>query len=180
MAMASKMSRSIHPPWSREIGVPYSDSDDMEIDEKRKSVKSKSREKKYKHRVVEKSGHPNIQYKNISKRRRKYFSDLYTTLVDSRYLNLFINLKEMGKNFPFGYSWIESLLMFATSFYLTWLLFAVTYYLICYGHGDLEEDNLKKAKNNTWTPCISNIEDFASSFLFSLETQVRERNFVNQ
>ena len=35
-------------------------------------------------RVVEKSGDPNIQYKNISKRRRKYFSDLYTTLVDSR------------------------------------------------------------------------------------------------
>lgn len=33
-------------------------------------------------RVVEKDGDPNIQYKNISKRRRKYFSDLFTTLVD--------------------------------------------------------------------------------------------------
>ena len=42
--------------------------------------------KRYLRRVVEKSGEPNIQYKNISKRRRKYFSDLYTTLVDSRYL----------------------------------------------------------------------------------------------
>lgn len=35
-------------------------------------------------RVVEKDGDANIQYKNISKRRRKYISDLYTTLVDSR------------------------------------------------------------------------------------------------
>ena len=43
------------------------------------------RRKRYLRRVVEKSGEPNIQYKNISKRRRKYFSDLYTTLVDSRY-----------------------------------------------------------------------------------------------
>ena len=41
--------------------------------------------KKQRRRVVDKAGEPNIQYKNISKRRRKYISDLYTTLVDSRY-----------------------------------------------------------------------------------------------
>lgn len=35
-------------------------------------------------RIVEKDGDANIQYKNISKKRRKYISDLYTTLVDSR------------------------------------------------------------------------------------------------
>ena len=36
--------------------------------------------------VVEKSGDPNIQYKNISQRRRRYLDDFYTTLVDSRYV----------------------------------------------------------------------------------------------
>ena len=97
-------------------------------------------------RVVEKSGDPNIQYKNISKRRRKYLSDLFTTLVDS--------------------SWIETLLLFATSFYLTWLIFALIYYIICYQHGDLA-DNLEEG----WKPCVLEIEDFASCFLFSLETQ---------
>ena len=60
--------------------------------------------------------------------------------------------------------------MFATSFYLTWLMFAVIYYIICYAHGDLEERNMK---NETWIPCVLEIKDFASCFLFSLETQVR-------
>jgi hypothetical protein len=75
-------------------------------------------------RVVEKDGDPNIQYKNISKRRRKYISDLFTTLVDM--------------------TWSESLFMFMGSFYLTWLLFALVYYVICYVHGDLEEAHLPK------------------------------------
>lgn len=37
-----------------------------------------------KRRVVEKNGDTNVQYKNISERRRRYISDFYTTLVDSR------------------------------------------------------------------------------------------------
>jgi hypothetical protein len=39
--------------------------------------------------IVEKSGDPNIQYKNISQRRRRYLDDFYTTLVDSRYVCLY-------------------------------------------------------------------------------------------
>ena len=63
------------------------------------NVKSKSTRVSQKCRVVDKSGYPNIQYKNISKRRRKYFSDLFTTLVDSRYLqfmrlNCLLDLKK--------------------------------------------------------------------------------------
>ena len=61
------------------------------------------------------------------------------------------------------------LLLFATSFYFTWLFFAVIYYIICYSHGDLE---LKSDNNVTQTPCVLELTDFASSFLFSLETQV--------
>ena len=101
-----------------------------------------------KRRVVEKSGDPNIQYKNISKRRRKYLSDLFTTLVDS--------------------VWWQTLLLFAMSFYLTWLLFALIYFTICYHHGDFLEANIQ---DENFRPCVLEIEDFASCFLFSLETQ---------
>lgn len=106
-----------------------------------------------KRRVVEKNGDCNVQYKNISKRRRRYLTDIYTTLVDS--------------------SWSESLLLFALSFYVTWLTFAFLYYLICYLHGDLEPEHLPGTPQETsgWKPCVLEFENFASSFLFSLETQ---------
>ncbi len=64
------------------------------------------------------------------------------------------------------------MLLFALSFYFTWLGFAAIYYLICYVHGDLEEANLPANQSESgWSPCVLEIEDFASCFLFSLETQ---------
>ena len=48
--------------------------------------KKGSTRRKKRRRVVEKDGSTNIQYKNISKRRRRYLDDFYTTLVDSRYV----------------------------------------------------------------------------------------------
>ena len=84
-------------PWTREVGVThtseheYTDSENEEksVMARLMNVKSKSARVSQKCRVVDKSGYPNIQYKNISKRRRKYFSDLFTTLVDSRYLQFY-------------------------------------------------------------------------------------------
>ena len=73
-------------------------------------------------RVCEKNGDANVSYKNISEKRRRYVSDIYTTLVDS--------------------SWSTSLFLFATSFYMTWLIYAVLYYFICYWHGDFEPDHM--------------------------------------
>ena len=99
-------------------------------------------------RVVMKGGESSIRYKNISKKRRKYFSDLYTTLLDT--------------------SWFFCVLLFTASFYLSWLMFAIIYFLISYLHGDLSEENLS---NPNWTPCIKEVDGFSSSFLFSLETQ---------
>merc|ERR1719348_206743 len=69
-----------------------------------------------KKRVVLKDGFTNVTYKNISKKRRRYISDLYTTLLDS--------------------SWSWCFVMFSTSFYGSWLLFGALYYMICYMHGD--------------------------------------------
>ena len=54
--------------------------------------------------------------------------------------------------------------MFVTSFYGSWLLFGALYFLICWAHGDL-------APATVATPCIESINSFASTFLFSLETQ---------
>ena len=99
-------------------------------------------------RVVKKGGSTSVTYKNISKKRRRYFSDLYTTLLDS--------------------SWSYCVLMFTASFYLSWLLFAIIYYLISLAHGDLHLENIS---NKTRTPCILEVHDFSSCFLFSLETQ---------
>ena len=101
-------------------------------------------------RVVLKGGSTSVTYKNISKKRRRYFSDLYTTLLDS--------------------SWNYCVLMFTTSFYGSWLFFGSLYFLICYIHGDLMEENLPRKKGD-WVPCIKEIDGFASCFLFSLETQ---------
>jgi len=101
-------------------------------------------------RVVKKGGGTGVTYKNISKKRRRYFSDLYTTLLDS--------------------SWSYCVLMFTASFYLSWLLFAVIYYIISTLHGDLEP--IVPGTNSTpATPCILEVRDFSSCFLFSLETQ---------
>ena len=44
------------------------------------------------------------------------------------------------------------------------------YYLIIYAHGDLENDELQD-ESNTKKVCIEHVSDFASCFLFSLETQ---------
>ena len=99
-------------------------------------------------RVVKKGGSTSVTYKNISKKRRRYFSDLYTTLLDS--------------------SWSYCVLMFMASFYFSWLFFCVIYFVICYIHGDFSEENLL---NTDWNPCIQAVDGFSAVFLFSLETQ---------
>ena len=105
-------------------------------------------------RVVLKDGSTNVTYKNISKKRRRYISDLYTTLLDA--------------------PWSFCVFMFTTSFYGSWILFGVLYYIICYMHGDLMDENILNSYGNTsnnWVPCIKEIDGFPSCFLFSLETQ---------
>ncbi len=38
----------------------------------------------------------------------------------------------------------------------------------CVKHGDLEEEN---QQNETYIPCVLNVKNFASSYLFSIEVQ---------
>ena len=76
------------------------DSDEESLYETMPQKVQKMNKKK---RIVRKGGLTNVTYKNISKKRRRYISDLYTTLLDS--------------------SWTYVVLLFASSFYGSWILF---------------------------------------------------------
>ena len=106
-------------------------------------TRSKMNKKK---RVVLKDGTTSVTYKNISKKWRVFLTDIYTTLLDA--------------------PWIHCILMFSASFYGSWLMFGVLYYLVSLSHGDFVE-----AKVEGHIPCILEVYDFTSCFLFSLETQ---------
>ena len=119
-----------------------------EDDEEHVSTSKEKKMMNQRKRVVMKGGLTSVTYKNISKKRRRYFSDLYTTLLDS--------------------SWSYCVLMFMASFYMSWLIFAIIYFIISNIHGDLLEENLT---NTDWKPCIQAVDGFSAAFLFSLETQ---------
>ncbi|XP_059473829.1 G protein-activated inward rectifier potassium channel 3 isoform X2 [Neocloeon triangulifer] len=115
-------------------------------------VRHRSGSRKPRKRVVFKNGDCNVLQTNISKRRLRYLQDIFTTLVDVQ--------------------WRWTLLVFALSFVLSWLGFAVIWWLIAFSHGDLEPNHLPDSQEESnWTPCVVNIFNFASCFLFSVETQ---------
>ena len=84
--------------------------------------------------------------KTSSRPRRSFLilQDVFTTMVDMR--------------------WRYTLLAFAASFFMSWLVFAVIWYIICYVHGDFEEDHLPDKQ----------VSQFAEKFelLFALQTQL--------
>ena len=115
---------------------------DLENDMSEREAKQAMNKRK---RIVLKGGETSIKFKNISQKKRKYISDLYTTLLDT--------------------SWAFCMLLFTASFYLSWLIFALTYLSLSFLHGDLANHG------PGWVPCIQELDDFSSAFLFSLETQ---------
>ena len=69
-------------------------------------------------------------------------------------------------------SWTFTIVVFLATLLLSWLLFAVIWWLICYTHGDFEPDHLPLVqKANKFTPCVYHIHNFGSCLLFSIETQ---------
>lgn len=112
---------------------------------KSNSSRSASNKKQQQKRLFFKNGNINISRCNIDKRRRRYLTDIFTTLIDLK--------------------WRYNILVFVLGFFVSWTLFAITWYMISYIHGDLESN----AKNRT--VCISGINGFAGAILFSIETQ---------
>ncbi|XP_043250860.1 uncharacterized protein LOC122396475 isoform X1 [Colletes gigas] len=108
--------------------------------------------RKLRRRAVLKNGDCNVLQSRISRRSLRFLQDIFTTLVDTQ--------------------WRWTLLCFSLSFVLSWLGFAVIWWLIAFTHGDFEERHLPPSQiENNWTPCIYNIFSFTSCFLFSIETQ---------
>ena len=98
-------------------------------------------------RIVGKNGSLNI-INSAEGKSHKFFKDIFISIID------------------LNWGWI--FFMFAAAFFLSWLGFAVLWYITFYVHGDFEPENIG---NDDFVPCASEIKDFTSCFLFSLETQ---------
>jgi len=62
--------------------------------------------------------------------------------------------------------WRYNVAMFGAAFIVSWTTFAIVWFAISYTHGDCQH-----ADDDDWRPCISNVYDFWSALLFSIETQ---------
>lgn len=80
-----------------------------------------------KRRVVFKNGNINVNKERVEKRHQRYLQDTFTTMVDIQ--------------------WRWNLLVFALGFILSWLAFAVVWWVICLAHGDFDH-----LGDKDWTP----------------------------
>ncbi|KAJ9595459.1 hypothetical protein L9F63_013370 [Diploptera punctata] len=103
-------------------------------------------------RAVLKNGVCNLYPSRMSRRKLRFLQDVVTTLVDMR--------------------WRYALSICTFIFFFSWTVFALLWWLIAFVHKDLEVDNLPGGKNaTTWKPCVTELYDFTSCFLFSMENQ---------
>ena len=109
------------------------------------SIRGKSAKKQQQKRLFFKNGNINISRCNIDKRRRRYFSDIFTTLIDLK--------------------WRYTIIIFLLGFFCSWVFFAIIWFFISFVHGDLDNTD----KNHT--SCVTGISSFAGAILFSIETQ---------
>ncbi|XP_054480377.1 ATP-sensitive inward rectifier potassium channel 8 [Anoplopoma fimbria] len=111
------------------------------------------RDRVNKARFIAKNGSCNLAHKNIREQGR-FLQDVFTTLVDLK--------------------WRFTLVIFTTTFVSSWLLFAMSWWLVAFAHGDLTsrppdpEDLVLSTKNY----CVTGVKSFTSAFLFSIEVQV--------
>ncbi|XP_053608107.1 G protein-activated inward rectifier potassium channel 3-like isoform X4 [Plodia interpunctella] len=129
-------------------GKPINSSETAWREESQKYRTPRYAARRVRKRVIFKHGDCNVVQWNVAKRRRRYLQDIFTTLVDAQ--------------------WRWTLMVFALSFILSWLLFALIWWLIIFTHGDLSPQT---NPNVTFTPCLNNVNTFTGCFLFSVETQ---------
>uniref|UniRef100_G3TNA6 G protein-activated inward rectifier potassium channel 1 n=1 Tax=Loxodonta africana TaxID=9785 RepID=G3TNA6_LOXAF len=101
--------------------------------------------KKKRQRFVDKNGRCNVQHGNLGSETSRY-SDLFTTLVDLK--------------------WRWNLFIFILTYTVAWLFMASMWWVIAYSRGDLN-----KAHVGNYTPCVANVYNFPSAFLFFIETE---------
>lgn len=99
-----------------------------------------------------KKGQVQIALHRMNNRRRRLLKDFFNTMLDLK--------------------WRYVLLIFTASFFVSWFLFAIVWWLILYYRGDFEPEHMPDVQGaNQWQPCVLAMYDFASVFLFSVETQ---------
>ncbi|MEQ2224174.1 G protein-activated inward rectifier potassium channel 1 [Ilyodon furcidens] len=103
--------------------------------------------KRKRQRFVEKNGHCNVQHGNLGGETSRYLSDLFTTLVDLK--------------------WRWNLLIFILTYTVAWLVMASMWWVIAYIRGDLSNTG----HDPSYTPCVANVYNFPSAFLFFIETE---------
>ncbi|PVD32728.1 hypothetical protein C0Q70_08173 [Pomacea canaliculata] len=97
--------------------------------------------------LLEKEGNSNLSFRGIERKPLMYLKDLYVTLVDLK--------------------WRYVLVILLTVYLLSYLVFAVFYWLLSYMNGQFGS----RASEPGYEPCIKNLDSFAGAFLFSMETQ---------
>ncbi|KYO17993.1 G protein-activated inward rectifier potassium channel 1 [Alligator mississippiensis] len=102
--------------------------------------------KRKRQRFVDKNGRCNVQHGNLGSETSRYLSDLFTTLVDLK--------------------WRWNLFIFILTYTVAWLFMASMWWIIAYMRGDLN-----KAHDENYTPCVANVYNFPSAFLFFIETE---------
>ncbi|MEQ2180363.1 ATP-sensitive inward rectifier potassium channel 8, partial [Goodea atripinnis] len=103
------------------------------------------RDRVNKARFIAKNGSCNLAHKNIREQGR-FLQDVFTTLVDLK--------------------WRFTLVIFTTTFVSSWLLFAMSWWLVAFAHGDMDPERQNE------THCVTDVKSFISAFLFSIEVQV--------
>ncbi|KAM9716125.1 G protein-activated inward rectifier potassium channel 1-like [Menidia menidia] len=103
--------------------------------------------KRKRQRFVEKNGRCNVQHGNLGGETSRYISDLFTTLVDLK--------------------WRWNLLIFILTYTVAWLVMASMWWVIAYIRGDLSH----AGHDASYTPCVANVYNFPSAFLFFIETE---------
>ncbi|CAL8267717.1 unnamed protein product [Lota lota] len=102
--------------------------------------------KKKRQRFVDKNGRCNVQHGNLGGETSRYLSDLFTTLVDLK--------------------WRWNLFIFILTYTVAWLFMASMWWVIAYIRGDLH-----RTHDDKYTPCVANVYNFPSAFLFFIETE---------
>ena len=102
--------------------------------------------RKYHSRFVSKAGQCNIHFSNMDEKSQRYISDIFTTCVDIRWRYMF--------------------LLFSLVFVVSWLTFGLAFWVIGLLHGDLDH-----LADDSFIPCVTQVNTFVAAFLFSIETQ---------
>ena len=97
-------------------------------------------------RIVSKHGRINTYVRDDNQDHSRFLKDFFTSLIEL--------------------SWTWTIFWFSASFFLSWLMFAVLWYLIALVHGDFDPDNLENEDHEVreYLFLKSNNDDFLNLF----------------